>query len=153
MHTRYLASDTHDALYHQLNATVYLMQGEVLRSHVGDVTVREVAQLTSVRPSNAASALAARLVTMSPRMPSTLSSEHTCEILTRKSYETCGGRRGPEVEITGRPSTHLCHRAGEAGCIKGGPGILTARCQLRHANALPQATMAGPILSADRKLS
>jgi hypothetical protein len=41
---------------------------------------------TSVRPSKAAIALAARLVTMSPRMPSTLSSEQIWLILTRNSY-------------------------------------------------------------------
>lgn len=41
---------------------------------------------TSSRPSNDASALAALFVTMSPRMPSTLSSLQMALIFTRKSY-------------------------------------------------------------------
>mmetsp|Transcript_11746 Transcript_11746/g.20905 ORF Transcript_11746/g.20905 Transcript_11746/m.20905 type:complete len:294 (+) Transcript_11746:491-1372(+) len=44
--------------------------------------------VTSVRPSNAANAFAARVVTMSPRMPSTSNSEQIWLIFTRKSYET-----------------------------------------------------------------
>ena len=43
--------------------------------------------VTSVAPSNAAKARAARLVTISPRNPSTSNSEQTCEILVRYSSE------------------------------------------------------------------
>lgn len=69
----------------QLSSTLTQFHNQTRGWHTHPANISNVqclARPTSVRPSNAASAFAARFVTMSPRMPSTLSSEQIWLTLT-----------------------------------------------------------------------
>ena len=58
-----------------------------LKEHV--ITLAISSSCTSVLPSNAAIALADRLVTISPLSPSTSSSPHIADIFNLRSYKEC----------------------------------------------------------------